>query len=160
MKKSYILTICLFLLATALFSDRSSSLNISFSVPEVQMITINDQSLHFNLNYAGHSGQLYEPRNVTTTYNITSTSTGNPKRLLARLNQNMPSNVFLEVRAEAPTNANSLGYVTLTTGNQALVTGISNVHETGRLMQFRLKADLGAQVALNQNRTVTFTISD
>ncbi|MCK9329508.1 MAG: hypothetical protein PHY08_09680 [Candidatus Cloacimonetes bacterium] len=159
MDKKLFITICLILLCFSLSANRNASLNISFTIPQVETITINDSQLNFNLNYSGQPNQLYEPRIIPTSYNITSTSSS-PKRLLASLDQSMPNNVFLEVNAEAPTGAISLGYVQLDSSTKPIVTGITSVNEHSRVMNFRLSATLGAQVAINQNRVVTFTISD
>jgi len=162
MDKKYLIIISLIIFSSALFASRNASLNISFSIPEIQTITLNASHLNFNLMFTGNQSNPqypYEPHIETISYNITSTS-ANPKRLLASLNQNMPTNVSLEVNAQAPTGANSMGFVPLDSSVKPLVTGIKSVNEPGRLMYFRLSATLGAQVATNENRTITFTISD
>lgn len=158
MNKVILLILITYLSTVVLLGSRNASLNVVFSVPDVQSIQVNETMINFSLNYGGHAGMLYEPRTVNTTYNITST--GNNKRLLARLNQNMPNNIFLEMKADPPQNANTMGYIALDTTQKALVTNINSVHQQNLLMYFRLRADIGAPVTLNENRVITFTISD
>jgi hypothetical protein len=102
---------------------------------------------------------IYQPREVTANYNISCT--GVNKKILAQLNQNMPSQMYLDLRVDPPTNALSAGYVTLNTSPQVVVSNISSVHEQNRFLFFRMRAELGAPTTPTmQYRMVTLTISD
>ncbi len=156
MKK--LLIIC-FLAGTVLLSaNRSASTVVHFNVPDIQQIILGEANLALNLSYSGNTQNLYEPVVLNSTYSIVST--GNFKQLVAQLNQNMPINTSLEVKAEAPVNAVSMGYVPLSVAPSPVVTNISNVNQQNLLMYYRLKAGIGAPVSLNENRIVTFTIMD
>ena len=140
-------------------SRSATNLDVYFTVPDVHYIAFTDNApMNFTLRHDGNSGRLYEPETRSKSYNITTTGTN--KRLLAKLDQNMPTNTFLEVRADPPRNATSVGYVSLNAMQQPLVTGITNVQQNGLLMDVRLRAELGAPVVNNHNRLITFTISD
>jgi hypothetical protein len=139
--------------------SRTANLNIAFSVPELTHIEIIQPTLTFNLAYGGPTGMIYQPREINANYSISCT--GVNKKILAQLNQNMPNQMFLDLRVDPPTNATSAGYVTLNTTPQIVVSDISNVHEQSRLLFFRMRADLGAPTTPTmQHRTVTLTISD
>lgn len=159
MKRLYLLIFTVIFAMCHLYSQhRSADLNVIFSVPEINAISIIEPSIIFDLNYGGASGFIYEPRTVNARYNISCTGTN--KKILASLNQSMPNHMTLELRADAPANAISMGPVPLTASPQVIVSNISHVHQSHLLLFFRLRAELGAPVGPNQTRVVTFTISD
>jgi hypothetical protein len=137
---------------------RSASAAIHFNIPDVQQISLGDSNINLNLIYSGNYQTLYEPRTINSTYSIVST--GTPKTLFAQINQNMPANSTLEIKAEAPDNATSMGFVTLSTIPTAVITNISDVSRQNLLLYYRLKAQLGTPVSVNESRIVTFTIMD
>lgn len=156
-KKSMICTLLIFVVIS-LCASRNVSMGVQFNIPDIQQITLNDANITLNLNYSGNSNQIYEPRIVNTTYNIVST--GFNKQLVAQINQDMPASTSLEIRADAPQNAISMGYVNLSAMPVTLVTNISNVSQQNLLLYFKLSAALGAPVSVNANRVITFTIMD
>ncbi len=158
MLKKIILITLTMLISVSLFSARNVSLGVQFNIPDIHQITLGDANISLNLSYSGNTNQIYEPRTVNSTYSIVST--GLNKQLVAQLNQDMPNNTSLEVRAEAPQNAISLGYVALSAIPTTLVTNISNVNQQNLLLYFKLTANLGAPVSVNSNRVITFTIMD
>ena len=160
MKKNIILIAIILVAITNISAQmrNHATVEIIFSVPEITNLQINDATLMFHLNYDPNSSSLYESRNLTSTYNIQSTGTN--KRIMAKLENNMPQNTFLELRADPPSGAASVGYVTLNAMPQQIVTGISNVNADNLLLNFRLRADIGAPVATNQRNRVTLTIQD
>lgn len=158
MLRKYLLGMIFLMLCGLLFSARSASMALQFNIPDIQQITLGDAQLTLNLNYSGNSNSIYEPRIVNTTYSIVST--GSNKQLMCQINQDMPTHTTLEVRADAPNGAISLGYLPLSATPQTIITNISNVNQQNLLMYFRLKAELGAPVSVNENRVITFTIMD
>ncbi|HOD54415.1 MAG TPA: hypothetical protein PKJ08_07800 [Candidatus Cloacimonadota bacterium] len=156
MKK--ILLLILLIQISCLMANRSASAVVHFNVPDIQQIILGEANLSMNLAYSGNTQSLYDPVILNSTYSIVST--GNFKQLVAQINQNMPANTSLEVKAEAPVNAVSLGYVPLSVAPNPVVTNISNVNQQNLLIYYRLKANLGAPVSVNENRIVTFTIMD
>jgi hypothetical protein len=152
-----VLSIVIILCGTMYSQTRSTSLNVNFSVPEVNSIVINESSLNFNFIYGGPTGMIYAPVALSATYNITSTGTN--KRVLASLDSPMPPNMSLLLRADPPTGAISSGDVNLTTAPQVLLQNISNVHQSNLLLRFTMRAELGAPARAG-TRTVLLTISD
>ena len=157
---TFMVLIVIFCFSALFAQTRNSSIIINYTVPEVISVTINEPSRDLNLNYGGAGGSIYDAREVNATYNISVQST-RTKNLLAHLNQNMPNHINLELRAVAPNVGSSNGFVSLTTSPRILVSGINNVHQKNLLLNFRLRADLGAPATPTpQTRVVTLTISD
>ncbi|MDD3502279.1 MAG: hypothetical protein PHE19_07655 [Candidatus Cloacimonetes bacterium] len=154
MKRLFIIIICL--QALLLMAERSASTIVNFSVPDIQHIVLDNDALTMNLEYSGNTQRLYDPVVINRTYDIVST--GSFKRLVAQLNYNMPEFTTLEVKADAPANAVSLGYVSLSVAPTPIVTNISNVNQKNLLLYFKLNAKLGAPISINENRVITFTI--
>ena len=141
-------------------NNNTSNIVINYTVQDVVNIKINEPSRDLDLRFGGVGSSIYEAREINATYNIAVNST-RPKRLMANINQNMPNNINLELRATPPQGSNSLGYVPLTTMPQTLVSGINNVNQNNLLLNFRLSATLGAPATPTpQTRIVTLTISD
>ena len=139
----------------------SEHVNVIISNPNVSYLTVSQQVVELDLQgYPIIPNQPYLPLvEQDITYNILSV--GLNKRLVAQLvDGQMPPNTILEVRANPPQNATSLGFVPLTTTQQPLVTNISNVQGTNLEMRFRLRAELGAPVLTRESKTVRFTIMD
>lgn len=91
----------------------------------------------------------------TTTYAI-STNESNQK-IVASLDQAMPSGVDLEVTLAAPGGASSRGAVALATAGADVVTGISATAASALPITYRLSASVSADVT-STARTVTYTI--
>jgi len=150
--------VCLFCMGSV-YAQHSASVRVMFSVPEVTSIKINQQLINIDLRYGEHSGLIYEPKTVTGSYNIASTGTN--KRILAQLGEPMPHNMYLDLRADAPHQATSMGYVTLDATPKTIVSNVSNVYQQNLLLYFRLRAELGAPTTpTSQYRIVTLTIGD
>ena len=135
--------------------------NVIISVPSVSYLTVSQHQVELDLHgYPININQEYRPViEQDITYNILSA--GMNKRLVANLaNGPMPVGTILEVRANPPQNATSLGFVPLTTSQQPLVTNISNVQGNNLEMRFRLRAELGAPIISRETKTVRLTIME
>jgi hypothetical protein len=91
----------------------------------------------------------------TTTYAI-STNELNQK-IVASLDQALPSGVGLDVTLAAPAGASSRGAVPLATAGADVVTGISSTAASALPITYRLNATASASV-VSATRTVTYTI--
>ena len=91
----------------------------------------------------------------TTTYAI-STNESNQK-IVASLDQAMPSGTDLEVTLAAPSGASSRGAISLATSGSDVVTGISTTASSALPITYRLNAGISASV-VSATRTVTYTI--
>jgi hypothetical protein len=91
------------------------------------------------------------------TYAITTNETN--RKVTAHINSNMPSGVTLTVELAAPTGGTSAGAVSLSTVAADVVTGVSNVNESGLSVSYELSATVAAGVVAAGNKTVTYTIT-
>jgi len=154
-----LLTLICLVCVSSVFAQNTAQVKVLFSVPEVTMIKVNQQVINLDLRYGNTSGLIYEPKTVTGSYNISST--GATKKIYAQLDTPMPSFMYLDLMAVAPTQAHSLGYVTLSAVAQPIVSNVRNVNQQNLLLNFRLRAELGAPTSpSSQQRIVTLTISD
>lgn len=93
----------------------------------------------------------------STTYAITTNETN--QKITAALDAAMPAGVTLTIQLAAPTGATSAGAVTLTDSAADVVTGITQVAESGLGITYTLTADVTAGVLASDDRTVTLTIA-
>ena len=79
------------------------------------------------------------------------------QKIVASLNQMMPSGIDLEVTLAAPTGAWSRGAIALATSGSDVVTGISATASAALPIIYRLNAGVTASI-VSATRTVTYTI--
>lgn len=94
----------------------------------------------------------------STTYSITTNETG--LRITGQLDAAMPTDTTLTVELAAPTGATSAGPVALTNVAQDLVTGIGTLSESALAITYEFSALASAGVVAQQERIVTFTITN
>jgi hypothetical protein len=132
--------------ATQTVSYEVTAIN-EISVAGSPSLVINDATAGSGLTSASASG----------TYAITTNETN--RKVTAQIDSNMPSGVTLSVTLAAPTGGTSTGAVTLSTTAQDVVTGVSNVNQSGLSISYGLAATVAAGVVAAGNRTVTYTIT-
>lgn len=93
----------------------------------------------------------------STTYSVTTNQ--NNQRISALINSALPTGVTLAVDLTAPAGATSLGLVNLTTVSANLVTGITDVDQSGLLVTYSMSASPSAAIGGPFNRTITYTLS-
>jgi hypothetical protein len=94
---------------------------------------------------------------TSTTYGVITNLSN--QRITAALTTGLPSGVSIAVNLAAPTGATSAGSVTLTTAPQNLVTGISQVSQSGLSVTYNVSATPTAAVANGITDTITYTIA-
>jgi hypothetical protein len=132
--------------ATQSVSYEVSAIN-EISVSGSPSLVINDATPGSGLVSASAAG----------TYAITSNQTN--RKITARIDTDMPSNVTLTVQLAAPSGATSAGAVSLNSVDKDVVTGISNVDQSGLSISYGLSATVAAGVVAAGNKTVTYTIT-
>jgi hypothetical protein len=158
MKDIFLLLLLIFLVSGLFGQSDHASILVNFRVQEINNIEINESMLTFFMNYGRASGQIYEPVTMNATYNVSTT--GENKKIFARLTERMPNGIYLDLRADAPAGARSDGYKTLNEVNQLLVDGISHTHKNHILLYFRMRANENAETQNTmQGRLVMFTIT-
>lgn len=93
---------------------------------------------------------------ASATYAVTTNETN--RSITAQLDLAMPTGVTLTAALAAPAGAASAGAVPLTTGAQAVVTGISTLDATGLGITYTLSATSAAGTMASTTRTITYTI--
>lgn len=147
-------------IAAAVFAAKDASAQtatqtVSYEVAAVDQISVaGSPSLVVNTATAGNGLTL---ANAGGTYAITTNGTN--RKITASIDTNMPTGVILSVNMSAPTGATSAGPVNLGTTAQDVVTGITQVSQSGLNILYGLSASLGAGVVPAGNRTVTYTIT-
>jgi len=142
-------------LAASSAAAQTATQVVNFRVDAVSQLAVsgNPAPLVVNMAIAGQ-----EPTSAsasTTTYAI-STNELNQK-IVASINQDMPSGTNLEVALAAPAGAASRGTVALATAGTDVVTGISTTATSALPITYRLSASATAHV-VSTARTVTYTI--
>ncbi|HEY0016844.1 MAG TPA: hypothetical protein VGC13_11015 [Longimicrobium sp.] len=132
--------------ATQVVSYEVTAIN-EISVSGSPSLVINDATPGTGLTSATAGG----------TYAITTNETN--RKVTAHINSNMPSGVTLKVELAAPTGGTSTGAVSLSTVAADVVTGVSNVNESGLSISYELSATVAAGVVASGNKTVTYTIT-
>ena len=132
--------------ATQVVSYEISAVN-EISVSGSPSLVINDATPGSGLTSASAAG----------TYAITTNETN--RKITAKIDTNMPTGVTLSVQLAAPTGGTSAGAVNLTSIDQNVVTGISNVDQSGLSITYGLSATVAAGVVAAGNKTVTYTIT-
>lgn len=136
-------------------SAQSATQTVTYEVAAVDQISVTGSpSLVVNSATAG-SGL----NSATGSGTYAVTTNGTARKITASLDTNMPAGVTLSASLDAPDGAISAGSVSLTSIAQDVVTGITELNESGLAITYTLEAALSAGVVESANKTVTFTVT-
>lgn len=136
-------------------SAQTATQTVSYEVSAVDQISVSGSpSLVVN---SATAGSALNSATASGTYAITTNGTN--RKITASIDSNMPSGVTLTVALGAPTGGTSAGAVTLNTTAKDVVTGITQVNQSGLSVSYGLSATLAAGVVSAANKTVTYTIT-
>ncbi|MFH1452363.1 MAG: hypothetical protein ABIH00_00045 [Armatimonadota bacterium] len=159
MKKIFLLILILLTAAPAvIFAGSTANQSVSFQVDSISEFAASGDPGTFSIDTAVAGSQPSEVTDTTTSYAITTNETN--KKITAALNSAMPSNTTLKLTAAAPTGGSSQGELTLTSSALDLVTGISNVAESGKTLTYKFSATVVAGTISLSSKTVTLTLTD
>ncbi|HEX5869436.1 MAG TPA: hypothetical protein VFY65_03410 [Longimicrobium sp.] len=147
-------------LAASAFAARDASAQTATQVVSYEVTAINEISVSGSPSLVindATAGSGLTAASASGTYAITTNETN--RKVTAQIDSNMPSGVTLSVTLAAPTGGTSTGAVTLSTTAQDVVTGVSNVNQSGLSISYGLSATVAAGVVAAGNRTVTYTIT-
>jgi hypothetical protein len=96
---------------------------------------------------------------ATTTYSVKTTS-GNPKKISARLFSSMPAGTSLTMRLSPVTGSVGVGTVTLSTTAQTVLNNITTTFTRTGAITYALNATLAAGVVSSRSRIVILTLAD
>lgn len=129
---------------------------VTFSIDPINQMSVSGNPGALTINAATAGSAPTSVSDASTTWAITTNQTGT--KVTAAIDQAMPANVTLRVSLAAPSNASSAGAVPLTTSAADVVTGITKLSESGKVITYTLSATAAADVVANASRTVTYTV--
>jgi hypothetical protein len=136
-------------------SGQTATQVVQFSVNPVSQLAVSGNPAPLVIS-AAVAGQAPASTTGSTTTWAISTNELNQK-IVASLDQSLPSGLNLEVTLAAPSGASSRGAVPLATAGADVVTGISTTASSALPITYRLSASVSAAV-VSATRTVTYTV--
>jgi hypothetical protein len=143
------------LLAGATSAMAQNTQIVTFQVDAINQVAFaGSPSLVINTATAGSN-----PTSATApaTWAVTTNQTN--ARIIGSIGSNMPAGLTLSVNLTAPAGASSAGAQALSTVGVDLVTGITQLAQSGIGATYSLDAALTAGVVASTTRTVTYTIT-
>jgi hypothetical protein len=130
---------------------------VTFSVAPISEIAFSGDPSPM-INYQAIAGN--DPTSAfedSTFYAVTTN--GVSEKVVACLNSPMPTGTMLCIMVGAPNGAVSAGTVDLTTSNQNVVTGITQVAQSSLPVSYTFESSTSAGIIPITTRIVTFTLS-
>lgn len=155
--KYFPLVLSVFLLAfSGLKAANTDTATITFTIAAINEIAVSGNPAAMTINSATAGSQPTNATDSSTTYAVTTN--GSTLNITGALDSNMPAGITLSANLTAPTGGTSAGAVSLTSVAQNLVTGVSNVAESGLGITYTLAATVAAAPQGPSNRTLTYTL--
>lgn len=136
----------------------SANQTVGYEVRAINELSVNASPGTLTVSSASAGSQLDPVSNALTTYAITTN--GANKKITGAINTPMPDNVTLKITLAAPASGSSTNEVTLGTTPVDLVTGITQLAESGKTITYKLSALTAAGVVASAVTIVTLTIAD
>lgn len=130
---------------------------VTFSINPISEIGVSGDPSPFIATTAVAGSDPADVVDTSTFYAVTTN--GSSERVLVSINASMPTGTMLCIMAQAPTGAVSVGSVDLSTNNQNLVTGITQVAQSNLQVSYTFETTAAAGVLPDTTRIVTFTLS-
>ena len=143
--------------AASAFAASTAEQTVTYQVSAINELAVsgNPEALIVNAAVAGSApGSVSDS---STSYAITTNESN--RKITGSLNTAMPSGVSLSASLAAPAGGSSAGAVALTAVAQDLVTGISALNESGKVITYNLSATAAAGVVPSASKTVTLTVT-
>jgi hypothetical protein len=136
----------------------SANQTVGYEVQAINELSVSGSPGTLTVSSASAGSQPDPVSNALTTYSITTNGTN--KKITGAINTPMPDNVTLKIILAAPASGSSMNEVTLGTTPADLVTGISQLAESGKTITYKLSALTSAGVVASAVKIVTLTIAD
>lgn len=133
----------------------TATANINFTIGSINEIAVSGSPGTFTINSASPGSQPASVQDTSTNYSVTTNNTA--QKITGALDSAMPTGVTLSVNLPAPTGGTSAGTVALTASSQNLVTGISQVAQSGLTITYTFAASAAAAQG-SGSRVLTYTI--
>lgn len=141
----------------ALAADNANH-TVGYAVSAINEIAISGNVSTMTVSTATAGSEPDPVTDATQTYDITTNGTN--KKITAALDTNMGTGLTLALTAAAPTGASANSEVSLSTVAADVVTGITEIAESGKTLTYKLTALVTAGVVAADTKTVTLTIAD
>lgn len=141
---------------TLLLAQTSATAIVTFTISSISAISVSGNPAAFNISSVTPGDPPTSATDTSTTYAVTTNATG--QKIQGSIDTAMPTGVTLAITLAAPSTGTSTGAVDMTTTPQNLVTGISNVAQSGIGITYTLSATAAAAPVASATRTVTYTI--
>lgn len=145
------------LAVSALLAGPTAQQTVTYEVSAINELSVSSPTVSLTVNAATAGSAPTAASDASTSYAIT-TNEGN-RKITGVLNTDMPTGVSLSASLAAPSGADSVGPVALTGTAQDLVTGISTLNESGKVITYNLSATSAAGVVPSASKTVTLTVT-
>lgn len=145
------------LAASAVLAGPTAQQTVTYEVSAINELSVSSPTVSLTVNAATAGSAPTAASDSSTSYAITTNESN--RKITGILNTAMPSGVSLSASLAAPTGATSVGPVALTGTAQDLVTGISTLNESGKVITYNLSATSAAGVVPSASKTVTLTVT-
>ena len=160
MRKSFIPVLAVIfavVLGGVAMAGNTANQTVSFEVSAINELSVSGNPAALVIDSATAGSQPTFATDDSTTYAVTTNEEG--RKITGAINPAMPSGVTLKIALVAPTDGTSAGSVALGVDAVDLVTGISQLAASGKLITYRLDASAAAGVIESDTRTVTLTLT-
>jgi hypothetical protein len=135
---------------------RAQTQTATYEVRAINQMSVSGNPAALVISTAVAGSAPTDATDAATTWAITTNQTGT--KVTAAIDLDMPAETALKVHLGAPTNATSAGAVALGAIAKDVVTGITKLNESAKLVTYTLSATAKAGVVASATRTVTYTV--
>ena len=145
------------LAASSLLAANTAQQTVTYEVSAINELSVSSPTVSLTVSAATAGSAPTAASDTSATYGITTNETN--RKITGVINSNMPTGVALSISLAAPTGASPEGAKNLSTDATDLVTGISTLNESGKMITYNLSATSAAGVVASATKTVTLTIT-
>lgn len=159
MKIKKLLSLCvgtIGFIPTLLLAQTSATAIVTFTISTISSISVSGNPAAFTISAAVAGNPPTSATDTSTTYAVTTNATA--QKVQGSIDTAMPTGVTLTITLAAPSGGTSTGPINMNTTASNLVTGISNVAQSGLGITYTLSATASAAPIASATRTVTYTI--
>lgn len=156
-KTSIVTLIVSGLAASSMLASNSAQQTVTYEVSAINELSVSSPTVSLTVSAATAGSAPTAASDTSTSYAITTNESN--RKITGVINSNMPTGVALSISLAAPTGATPEGVKTLSTDATDLVTAISTLNASGKMITYNLSATSAAGVVASATKTVTLTIT-
>ncbi|MGE5581210.1 MAG: hypothetical protein ACM3X9_01590 [Bacillota bacterium] len=153
-----LIAVLLFNIGGTALAGSFTSQTVDFNVQAINEIATSGAPVIKKIATTVANAQTFNVISAIATYAITTNETG--KKITGYLKSGLPEDASLLIMLEAPANATSVGNVKLTSTPSDLVTGVTKVAESGKLITYQFTAPATRHMDANIPDVVVLTITN